>query len=63
MSEYVNLFFTGIRMMFGNVSETIECKKTITTMKELRLAKAKMKKSVLQRSMDRITEIKREALN
>ena len=63
MSEYVNLFFTGTRMMFGNESASIKRKKTISTTKELRIAKAKMKKSVLERSMDRITEIKVEALS
>ena len=63
MSEYVNLFFSGTKMIFDNNSISIKRNKTLIANKELRITKAKMKKGVLQRSVERVSNIKVEALS
>jgi hypothetical protein len=63
MSEYFKMFIEGTSIMTNVDSIKIKRKKNLIVKNELRIAKAKMGKSVLQRSSDRIRNIKMEALS
>lgn len=62
MSEYVKLFIDGTKMIFDSGSSHIERDKPLVVSRELRIRKSKIKKSVLQRSIDRVISIKSQAL-
>ena len=63
MSEVFAMFANGTRMIFDSKSIVIPKNRTISTKKELRIAKAATKKSSLTRTTDRITKIKEAALS
>ena len=63
MSEYFKMFIEGTSIMTNVDSIKIKRKKNLIVKNELRITKAKMGKSVLQRSSDRIRNIKMEALS
>jgi hypothetical protein len=63
MSEYIRMFFNGTEAMFNINSNGIERKKVLIAKNELRIAKAKLKSTVLKRSSNRIERIKIEALS
>ncbi len=62
MSEYFKMFIDGTQMIFNRNTISIKRNKTLNVKKELRISKANMRKSAMQRSMDRLNKIKIEAL-
>lgn len=63
MSDFIAMFFNGTQIMFNPNTKTLTSTKTLDTKKEIRLAKARMKHSVLHRSSNRIKNIATEALS
>ncbi len=63
MSEIITMLFNGTEIMFNPDKEVIERKKTLIAKKELRIAKARMKHSIIYRSVNRVRKIATEALN
>ncbi|WP_455755936.1 hypothetical protein [Sulfurimonas sp.] len=64
MSEVLELVFNGTEIMFNSKKEIFdERKKSLNAKKEIRIAKARMKHSVIQRSSNRLRMIADEALS
>jgi hypothetical protein len=63
MSEIISLFLNGTQIMFNPDKKVFNRNKTLDTKMEIRLAKARMKHSVLQRSSNRIKQIATDALS
>ncbi|MFW9627727.1 MAG: hypothetical protein ACMV1K_13455 [Sulfurospirillum sp.] len=62
MSEYFNKVTLGLHILFGNEEINVKRNKNIDTKKELRMARAIKKTSIIQRSTNRIKKIAREAI-
>lgn len=62
MSEYFQKVSLGLNILFGNEEVSVIRNKSTDTKKELRIAKAIKKTSVIQRSTNRIQKIAREAI-
>jgi hypothetical protein len=63
MSEIISMFLNGTQIMFNPDKKVFNRNKTLDTKIEIRLAKARMKHSVLQRSSNRIKQIATDALS
>ena len=62
MSEIISMLLNGTGIMFNPNKEIIRRNKTLIAKNEIRLAKARMKHTVIQRSVNRIRKIADEAL-
>lgn len=63
MSEIISMFLNGTQIMFNPDKKVFNRNRTLDTKTEIRLAKARMKHSVLQRSSNRIKQIATDALS
>ena len=62
MSEYFSKVALGLHILFGNEEISVKRNKNADTKKELRMARAIKKTSVIQRSTNRLRRIAREAI-
>ncbi len=63
MSDIILMLFNGTEIMFNPNKEYIKRKKTLVAKRELRIAKARMKHTIIERSTNRIRHIATEALD
>jgi len=63
MSETIRMFIDGTSMIFNPSNIKIKRHKQTNTLKELRIAKARLKQGSLHRSIDKIKRIKEAALS
>ena len=62
MSEFFSKVSLGLHILFGNEEINVKRNKSADIKKELRMARAIKKTSVIQRSTNRIKKIAREAI-